>query len=63
LDIQNEDDEETRATPATIIEKNTINHVKMLPKNLIHPPQVQDLEDDGFRKPTLSIADARQRSG
>jgi hypothetical protein len=37
--------------------------VKTLPKNLIRPLPVQDLEDKGFRRPALLIADARLRSG
>jgi hypothetical protein len=37
--------------------------VKTLPKNLIRPLPVQDLEDEGFRRPALLIADARLRSG
>jgi hypothetical protein len=37
--------------------------VKTLPKNLIRPLPVQDLEDEGFRRPALLIADAPLRSG
>jgi hypothetical protein len=37
--------------------------VKTLPKNLIRPLLVQDLEDEGFRRPALLIADAPPRSG
>jgi hypothetical protein len=37
--------------------------VKTLPKNLIRPLPVQDLEDEGFRRPVLLIADAPLRSG
>jgi hypothetical protein len=37
--------------------------VKTLPKNLIRPLSVQDLEDEGFRRPALLIADAPLRSG
>jgi hypothetical protein len=37
--------------------------VKTLPKNLIRPLPVQDLEDEGFWRPALLIADARLRSG
>jgi hypothetical protein len=37
--------------------------VKTLPKNLIRPLLVQDLKDEGFRRPALLIADARLRSG
>jgi hypothetical protein len=37
--------------------------VKALPKNLIRPLPVQDLEDEGFRRPALLIADARLRLG
>jgi hypothetical protein len=32
-------------------------------KNLIRPLLVQDLEDEGFRRPALLIADAPLRSG
>jgi hypothetical protein len=32
-------------------------------KNLIRALPVQDLEDEGFRRPALLIADARLRSG
>jgi hypothetical protein len=39
------------------------SRVKTLPKNLIRPLPVQDLEDEGFRRPALLIADARLRSG
>jgi hypothetical protein len=37
--------------------------VKTLPKNLIRPLPVQDLEDEGFLRPALLIADAPLRSG
>lgn len=37
--------------------------MKTLPKNLIRPLPVQDLEDEGFRRPALLIADAPLRSG
>jgi hypothetical protein len=37
--------------------------VKTLPKNLIRPLPVQDLEDEGFRRPALLIADAPLRLG
>jgi hypothetical protein len=37
--------------------------VKTLPKNLIRPLPVQDLEDEGFRRLALLIADAPLRSG
>jgi hypothetical protein len=37
--------------------------VKTLSKNLIRPLPVQDLEDEGFRRPALLIADAPLRSG
>jgi hypothetical protein len=37
--------------------------MKTLPKNLIRPLPVQDLEDEGFRRPALLIADARLRLG
>jgi hypothetical protein len=36
---------------------------RTLPKNLIRPLPVQDLEDEGFRRPALLSADARLRSG
>jgi hypothetical protein len=32
--------------------------VRTLPKNLIRPLPVQDLEGEGFRRPALLIADA-----
>jgi hypothetical protein len=44
-------------------QKITSSRVKTLPKNLIRPLPVQDLEDKGFRRPALLIADARLRSG
>jgi hypothetical protein len=34
-----------------------------VPKNLIRPLLVQDLEGEGFWRPTLLIADAPLRSG
>jgi hypothetical protein len=37
--------------------------VKTLLKNLIRPLPVQDLEDEGFRRSALLIADAPLRSG
>jgi hypothetical protein len=37
--------------------------VKTLLKNLIHSLPMQDLEDDGFQRPALLIAEACQRSG
>jgi hypothetical protein len=37
--------------------------VKTLPKNFIRPLPVQDLEDKGFRRLALLIADAPLRSG
>jgi hypothetical protein len=37
--------------------------VRTLPKNLIRPLPVQDLEGEGFRRPVHPIADARRRSG
>jgi hypothetical protein len=37
--------------------------MKTLPKNLIRPLPVQDLKDEGFRRPALLIADAPLRSG
>jgi hypothetical protein len=43
--------------------KITSSRVKTLPKNLIRPLPVQDLEDEGFRRPALLIADAPLRSG
>jgi hypothetical protein len=36
---------------------------RTLPKNLIRPLPAQDLEDEGFRRPALLIADAPLRSG
>jgi hypothetical protein len=39
------------------------SRVRTLPKNLIHPLLVQDLEGEGFRRPALLIADARLRLG
>jgi hypothetical protein len=36
--------------------------VRTLPKNLICSLPVQDLEDEGFRRPALLITDARLRS-
>jgi hypothetical protein len=44
-------------------QKITSSRVKTLPKNLIRPLPVQDLEDEGFRRPALLIADAPLRSG
>jgi hypothetical protein len=41
----------------------TSSRVKTLPKNLIRPLAVQDLEGEGFRRPALLIADAPLRSG
>jgi hypothetical protein len=41
----------------------TSSRVKTLPKNLIRSLPVQDLEDEGFRRPALLIADAPLRSG
>ena len=41
----------------------TSSRVKTLPKNLIRPLPVQDLEDEGLRRPALLIADAPLRSG
>jgi hypothetical protein len=41
----------------------TSSRVKTLPKNLIRPLPVHDLEDEGFRRPALLIADAPLRSG
>ena len=37
--------------------------MKTLPKNLIRPLPVQDLEDEGFQRPALLIEDAPLRSG
>jgi hypothetical protein len=37
--------------------------VKTLPKNLIRPLPVQDLEGEGFWRPALPSIDARRRSG
>jgi hypothetical protein len=39
------------------------SRVRTLPKNLIPPLPVQDLEGEGFRRPALPNADARRRSG
>jgi hypothetical protein len=36
---------------------------RTLPKNLIRPLPVQDLEDEGFRRPALLIVYAPLRSG
>jgi hypothetical protein len=44
-------------------QKITSSRVKTLPKNLIRPLPVQDLEDEGFRRPALLIPEARLRSG
>jgi hypothetical protein len=44
-------------------QKITSSRVRMLPKNLIRPLPVQDLEGEGFRRPDLLIADAHLRSG
>jgi hypothetical protein len=44
-------------------QKITSSRVRTLPKNLIHPLLVQDLEGKGFLRPALLIADARLRSG
>jgi hypothetical protein len=44
-------------------QKITSSRVRMLPKNLIRPLLVQDLEGEGFRRRALPIADARRRSG
>jgi hypothetical protein len=44
-------------------QKITSSRVKTLPKNLIRPLPVQDLKDEGFRRPALLIADSRLQSG
>jgi hypothetical protein len=41
----------------------TSSRVKTLPKNLIRPLLVQDLEGEGFRRLAFLIADAPLRSG
>ena len=45
-----------------VLPKNLIRPL-LVPKNLIRPLLVQDLEDEGFGRPALSIADARRPSG
>jgi hypothetical protein len=44
-------------------DKIASNRVSTLPKNLIRPLPMQDLEGEGFRRPGLPIVDARRRSG
>jgi hypothetical protein len=61
--ISRVDDVEAAKSAGSTRQKITSSRVKTLPKNLIRPLPVQDLEDEGFRRPALLIADARLRSG
>jgi hypothetical protein len=61
--ISRVDDVKAAKSAGSTRQKITSSRVKTLPKNLIRPLPVQDLEDEGFRKPALLIADARLRSG
>jgi hypothetical protein len=61
--ISRVDDVEAAKLAGTTRQKITSSRVKTLPKNLIRPLPVQDLEDEGFRRPALLIAYARLRSG
>jgi hypothetical protein len=63
LNILNEGAKAARMISTTVIEKNSSNPVKALLKNLIHSLLVQDLEDDGFQRPALLIAEACRHSG
>jgi hypothetical protein len=61
--ISRVDDVKAVKSAGSTRQKITSSRVKMLPKNLICPLPVQDLEDEGFRRPALLITDARLRSG
>jgi hypothetical protein len=61
--ISRVDDVEAAKSAGSTRQKITSSRAKTLPKNLIRPLPVQDLENEGFRRPALLIADARLRSG
>ena len=60
--ISRVDDVEVAKSAGSTRSEDHEQSVKTLPKNLIRPLPVQDLEDEGFRRPALLIADAPLRS-